>query len=202
MSGPTLISTSRSSKRRPEAARHANLGVDPGSESTGYGLIESDGSEHRVVAYGAIKTPPRRLLQPPAKYLQRPDRTARPGTGRCNCGRRGVLCANVQSALKSVARELFCSWRRSGGCALQYSPLEVKRGIVGYGRAEKAQVQAWSGSVLHMHNPDTARCCRRAGRGCMPCASHENGRRAPGETDPLARAGCRQSQDQLITIPA
>ena len=36
------------------------LGIDPGSETTGYGLIESDGSLHAAVFFGAIRTSPRR----------------------------------------------------------------------------------------------------------------------------------------------
>jgi len=32
------------------------LGIDPGSRSTGYGIIESDGSQHVAILFGAIKT--------------------------------------------------------------------------------------------------------------------------------------------------
>ncbi|MEJ2111665.1 MAG: crossover junction endodeoxyribonuclease RuvC, partial [Acidobacteriota bacterium] len=35
------------------------LGIDPGSVSTGYGIIETDGSTHRAVVFGALRTPAR-----------------------------------------------------------------------------------------------------------------------------------------------
>jgi crossover junction endodeoxyribonuclease RuvC len=129
------------------------LGVDPGSESTGYGLIESDGSEHRVVAYGAIKTPPRRpfysrLLNIYNGLTELLDREPADVVA----VEEVFYAANVQSALKlGHARGvvlLVAAQRRLP--LFEYSPLEVKRGIVGYGRAEKAQVQSMVGFVLHM----------------------------------------------------
>jgi crossover junction endodeoxyribonuclease RuvC len=129
------------------------LGVDPGSETTGYGLIESDGSDHRVVAYGAIKTPSRR------PFYQRLLNIYTGLTELLDCEPADVIAveevfhaANVQSALKlGHARGivlLVAAQRRMP--LFEYSPLEVKRGIVGYGRAEKAQVQGMVGFVLHM----------------------------------------------------
>ena len=43
------------------------FGIDPGSERTGYGCVDSDGSRHRLVACGAITTPPRAIF--PEKLL-------------------------------------------------------------------------------------------------------------------------------------
>ena len=55
------------------------FGIDPGSDRTGYGCVQTDGSRHRLLTCGAIKTPasaafPEKLLvihsQPPARMAQ------------------------------------------------------------------------------------------------------------------------------------
>lgn len=129
------------------------LGVDPGSESTGYGLIDSDGSEHRVILYGAIKTPAshpfyNRLLNIYNGLAELLDREP----ADVIAVEEVFYAANVQSALKlGHARGvvlLVAAQRRLP--LYEYSPLEIKRGIVGYGRAEKAQVQGMVAFVLHM----------------------------------------------------
>jgi crossover junction endodeoxyribonuclease RuvC len=120
------------------------FGIDPGSERTGYGCVESDGSRHRLVACGAIVTSPR--LGFPAQLLRihaqlaallaehRPD---------CVAVESVFYAANVRSALKlGHARgvALLAAVEAGYECA-EYSPAEIKRAVVGYGRAEKQQVQ-------------------------------------------------------------
>ncbi len=132
------------------------LGVDPGSEATGYGLIESDGSEHKLVTFGTIRTPARRPFQ---------DRLFNIYTGLIEILSRNsadVLAvesvfhaANVQSALKlGHARGIvLLAAAQQGIPVYEYSPLEVKRGITGYGRAEKSQVQGMVRFLLHLPEP-------------------------------------------------
>jgi crossover junction endodeoxyribonuclease RuvC len=120
------------------------LGIDPGSETTGYGLIESDGSRHSSILFGAIRTSPRRafherLLQ---IYTQLMDLLSRQEIQAVAID--GVFySANVQSALKlGHARGVALLVAAQQGLPVfEYSPLEIKRAIVGYGRAEKSQVQ-------------------------------------------------------------
>ena len=120
------------------------LGVDPGSGTTGYGLIESDGSDLRVVTYGAIRTPSRRPFHERLLkiYDGLTDLLSRERADAVSV--EGVFhAANVQSALKlGHARGIVLLTAAQRGLPVfEYSPLEVKRGIVGYGRAEKSQVQ-------------------------------------------------------------
>ena len=120
------------------------FGIDPGSERTGYGCVESDGSRHRLVVCGAIITSPRlgfpaqllRIHQQLAALLaeHRPESVAVEGV---------FYAANVRSALKlGHARgvALLAAIEAGYECA-EYSPAEIKRAVVGYGRAEKHQVQ-------------------------------------------------------------
>jgi len=120
------------------------FGIDPGSERTGYGCIESDGSRHRVVTCGAIGSPasrsfPDRLLAIHARLTEllvehRPD---------CVAIESLFHAANVRSALKlGHARGVAMLAAVEAGVAVfEYTPAEIKRAVVGYGRADKPQVQ-------------------------------------------------------------
>ena len=120
------------------------FGIDPGSERTGYGCVESDGSRHRLIACGAIVTSPR--LGFPAQLLRIHQQLAallaehRPD---CVAVESVFYAVNVQSALKlGHARgvALLAAVEAGYTCA-EYAPAEIKRAVVGYGRADKRQVQ-------------------------------------------------------------
>ena len=121
------------------------LGIDPGSESTGYGLIESDGSRHTAVLFGAIKTQAGRPFQERLLRIYRSlnDILAKESV-EAFAVEEVFHAANVQSALKlGHARGVaLLAAAQYGIPVFEYSPLEVKSAIVGYGRAEKHQVQS------------------------------------------------------------
>ena len=127
------------------------LGIDCGSERTGYGVIESDGSRHRMLAAGVIRTFPRqpfpeRLLEI-AKGLRALIRTHLPEAAAVE---EVFYSANVKTALKLAhVRGVALMAAAEAGLELaEYSPLEVKMSVVGYGRAEKCQVQVMVQSLL------------------------------------------------------
>ena len=129
------------------------LGIDCGSERTGYGIIESDGSDHRMIAAGVIRTNTkwafeRRLLVIATglrKLIQEhaPEFAAVEGV---------FYSANVKTALKlaHVRGVALLSVAEAGMELAEYSPLEVKISVVGYGRAEKSQVQMMVRSILRI----------------------------------------------------
>ena len=120
------------------------FGIDPGSDRTGYGCIETDGSRHRIVVAGAIKTAA--LASFPEKLLKihtgltalllecRPD---------CVAVESLFHAANARSALKlGHARGVAILAAVEAALPVaEYTPAEIKRAVVGYGRAEKQQVQ-------------------------------------------------------------
>jgi crossover junction endodeoxyribonuclease RuvC len=120
------------------------FGIDPGSERTGYGCVETDGSRHRIITSGAIKAPPAASF--PEKLLRihaglatllgecQPD---------CVAIENVFFASNARSALKlGHARGVAMLAAVEAGLPIvEYSPAEVKRAVVGYGRAEKHQVQ-------------------------------------------------------------
>jgi len=121
------------------------LGIDCGSESTGYGVVEPDSSGALVaVAAGAIRLSPRDRL--PAR-LARVFRDLSDVITRYRPGAVAIedvfYAANAKSALKlghvrGVAMLAAATFELP---VAEYAPLAIKSAVVGYGKADKVQVQ-------------------------------------------------------------
>jgi crossover junction endodeoxyribonuclease RuvC len=120
------------------------FGIDPGSGRTGFGCVDTDGSRHRMVTCGAVSVPadaafPERLLaihRQLAALLAgcHPD---------CVAVENLFYSTNVRSALRlGHARGVaMLAAVEAGLPVFEYTPAEIKRAVVGYGRAEKQQIQ-------------------------------------------------------------
>jgi len=120
------------------------LGIDCGTERTGWGVVDSDGRKHAVVAHGVISLSSRDPFQERLAavasamrsllVLHAPDAAAVEEV---------FYSQNVKTALKLAhVRGVVLAAIAEAGVALgEYSPLSVKASVVGYGRAEKSQVQ-------------------------------------------------------------
>ena len=132
------------------------FGIDPGSTRTGYGCIETDGSRHRLVCCGAIA--PATTAAFPDKLLTIHRRLAellaeaRPD---CVAIENVFYANNAKSALKlGHARGVAVLAAVEAGVPVaEYTPAEVKRAVVGYGRAEKHQVQHMIKLILGLAEP-------------------------------------------------
>ena len=120
------------------------MGVDPGSDTTGYGVIESDGRRYKLIEYAGIRAPSRlcfaeRLLVISKKL----EEVIRRLTPQACAVEETFYAVNVKSALKlgQVRGVVLLAAARAGVEVFEYSPLEIKSALVGYGRAEKEQVQ-------------------------------------------------------------
>ncbi|MGB2713374.1 MAG: crossover junction endodeoxyribonuclease RuvC [Vicinamibacterales bacterium] len=120
------------------------FGIDPGSERTGFGCVESSGSRHRLIACGAL-TVPARATFPEKLTVIHTGLAALLARHRPECvAVENIFYArNVRSALKlGHARGVaLLAAAEAGIPVVEYAPAEIKRAIVGYGRAEKGQVQ-------------------------------------------------------------
>jgi len=120
------------------------LGIDPGSEITGWGVIESDGRRYRLVEFGAIKASP--MLKFPARLLRicngLEDVIARHVPTECAI-EEAFLATNVKVTMKlgQVRGVAMLCAERAALEIHEYSPRLVKQTVVGYGNAEKHQVQ-------------------------------------------------------------
>jgi len=132
------------------------LGIDCGTERTGFGVIDSDGRDHRLVAAGVIRTdaaqPLSRRLAAIARGLREAIRAHNPESAAVESV---FHAANTRTALR-LAHARGVALLVAAECGLEigeYSPLEVKTSVVGYGRAAKEQVQRMVGSLLGLEAP-------------------------------------------------
>jgi crossover junction endodeoxyribonuclease RuvC len=130
------------------------LGIDPGSETTGWGVIESDGRGYRLVEYGTARAPARdrfavRLLKI-ADALEAVIERLQPNV--CSI-EEAFFAVNVKTALKlgQVRGVVLLVAERAGLEINEYSPRLVKQTIVGYGAAEKHQVQEMVRLLLRLN---------------------------------------------------
>lgn len=127
------------------------LGIDCGSERTGYGVIDSDGRRHQLVAAGVIRTNPRDSFDRRLLLIARGLRDVVSKTTPEFAAVEEVFHAkNTQSALKLAhVRGIALLTVAEAGIAVgEYSALEIKSSVVGFGRAEKHQVQLMVKSLL------------------------------------------------------
>ena len=138
------------------------LGIDPGLGTMGWGVIETDGVKHRLVQYGAILTQPGQPLPQRLRAIFK-----------------GVNQLMETFAPEDVAfEELFFSKNITTGMAVsaargvalvavaektdnlfEYTPMQIKQAITGYGKADKHQIQMMVRLILGMDEtprPDDA----------------------------------------------
>jgi crossover junction endodeoxyribonuclease RuvC len=148
--------TKRKSRRSSDREPMRVLGIDCGTEKTGYGVVDSDGRFHRMVAAGCIRSSVRDPLEKRLRLIAR-DLRGLMAEYRPDCAAvEGVFFAvNAGSALKlSHVRGVALLLIAEADMALgEYSPLEVKMSVAGYGRAEKSQVQRMVASILRLDAP-------------------------------------------------
>ncbi|HYG79877.1 MAG TPA: crossover junction endodeoxyribonuclease RuvC [Pyrinomonadaceae bacterium] len=120
------------------------LGIDPGSETTGWGVVEGEARRYRLVEYGTIKAAPSERF--PARLLKISDGIeaviAKHRPDACSV-EEAFYATNVKVALKlgQVRGVLLLAAERARLEIHEYSPRLVKQTVVGYGNAEKHQVQ-------------------------------------------------------------
>ena len=171
------------------------FGIDPGSERTGYGCLETDGSRPRVVLSGAICTPalspfPIKLLTIHAR-LSKLLEACRPD---CVAIEDLFYAMNARSALKlGHARGVaMLAAVEAGLSVVEYTPAEVKRAMVGYGRAEKHQVQQMVKLILGLDTPPSPNDAADA-LAVAICHLHTTGGR------PVAAADAPRTRAKAVT---
>jgi crossover junction endodeoxyribonuclease RuvC len=131
------------------------LGIDCGTERTGYGFIESDGRRHVLVDAGVIRTKASESLDLRLVFIARELRRVLAAHSPEAVAVEEVFHAvNAKSALKlaHVRGVALLLAAEAGLPVSEYSPLSVKMSVTGYGRAEKQQVQMMVQSLLVNHS--------------------------------------------------
>ncbi|MBK7893774.1 MAG: crossover junction endodeoxyribonuclease RuvC [Anaerolineaceae bacterium] len=138
------------------------LGLDPGTATTGYGIVDVEDGEFTAVTYGVISTPanmpmPQRLQQIHQELQQLIDEFQPDSVGieEVFFGR------NVTTAITvGQARGVLLLTVANAGLPIgEYSPPKIKDAVTGYGKADKAQVQMMVRNLLDLEEtprPDDA----------------------------------------------
>jgi crossover junction endodeoxyribonuclease RuvC len=138
------------------------LGIDPGTAITGFGLIEVSNGRAKLVDAGVIRTPAKQEL--PTRlftiYHELSELIAEFQPS-CISVERIYFAANVKTAISvSHARGIVLLLAEINNLRIaEYTPLEVKQAITGYGRADKKQMQSMVARLLSLNSipkPDDA----------------------------------------------
>src|SRR5688500_11319163 len=129
------------------------LGIDPGSETLGWGVVDGSGSKYALVGFGTVRSDPRqqfsrRLLNiyngiAEIMATHSPDVLSVEDT---------FYAVNVGVALKlgQVRGTMLLLAEQRGIVIAEYAPRLIKQTVVGYGNAEKQQVQEMVRILLKM----------------------------------------------------
>jgi len=152
------------------------LGIDPGSRATGYGLVLCEGNRLHHIDNGVIRPPEKADLATRLLYIQQGlaaviDRY----TPECAAVEQVFVAHNVQSALKlGQARGVaLLSAAQAGLEVAEYTPMQVKSAVVGYGRAAKGQVQQMVKALLNL--PEIAQEDASDALAVAICHAHSGG---------------------------
>ena len=132
------------------------LGIDPGFAIVGWSVIESERGNIRPIAFGAITTPAHTDIEARLLMIERdltdiiekykPDEMAIEEL---------FFNTNITTAIAVAEARgvIICQAHKLGVKINEYTPLQVKQAVVGYGRAEKKQVIAMVTSLLKLDKP-------------------------------------------------
>ena len=131
------------------------LGIDPGYATIGYGIIEYDNFRFKTVAYGAITTSPDKLFSDRLCDIYSDMQTLinnyKPD---CLSIEKLYFNTNTTTAIDVAQARgvILLSARKSNVDIFEYTPLQVKQSITGYGRAEKHQVMEMVKTLLQLNS--------------------------------------------------
>ena len=129
------------------------LGIDPSSQATGFGVIEYDEVSSVVLDFGTIKPSGRLpLFQKLGEIKSRLDKLMDAYAPEEVAVENPFYAQNIKTAITlGQVRGAVLVAVASHGCALyEYSPLEIKKAVTGYGQAEKSQVNTMIRALLHL----------------------------------------------------
>ncbi len=138
------------------------LGIDPGVAIVGFGLIESERGSMKMLQYGAVTTPAGLPLATRLVQIEddvralidqlRPDEIAIEELFFSKNITTGIAVAHARGVV-------LCTAERQGVPIFEYTPMQVKQAVVGYGLAEKKQVMDMTRRLLKLKGipkPDDA----------------------------------------------
>ena len=133
------------------------IGLDPSSQSTGFGIIEFSNDLYKVLEFGTIKPQRRQLFHEKLNTIKlaieglidrhKPEEVAIENP---------FYAQNIKTAitLGQVRGAVLVAIAGRGVALFEYSPLEIKKAVTGYGQADKNQVKVMVKALLNLDEAD------------------------------------------------
>ena len=148
------------------------LGIDPGLNRTGYGVVEANGSKLAFVAAGVIRVPAGDLHERLGTILRALAEVIRDTQPHVATVEKVFVNVNPQSTLLlgQARGAAICAAVTEGLVVHEYAALRIKQAVVGFGRADKRQVQSDGATSAVARRGTDERCGRCTGMRDLPCA--------------------------------
>lgn len=132
------------------------LGIDPGFATVGWAVIDSDRGNLYPVAFGAITTPAHTNFESRLSMIKKDLETVIDKYSPTEMAIEELFFnTNITTgiAVAEARGVILCTAYEKGLKISEYTPLQVKQAVVGYGKAEKRQVIAMVTSILKLKSP-------------------------------------------------
>lgn len=129
------------------------LGIDPGTATVGWGVLEVNGSTMAAIAYGHISTSPALPLSERIAEISRDLREIAKRYTPSEASVEKIFFFKNQKTVIAVSQArgaILLTLQTLGIRLSEYTPLQVKQSLTGYGRAEKKQMQIMIKSILKL----------------------------------------------------
>ena len=148
------------------------LGIDPGLNRTGYGVVEAAGPRLSFVAAGVIKVPAGDLHQRLGTILRSLADVIRETQPHVATIEKVFVNVNPQSTLLlgQARGAAICAAVAEGLVVHEYAALRIKQAVVGFGRADKRQVQSMVQRLLELDRAPTSDAADALA--CAICHAH------------------------------
>src|SRR5271167_2853929 len=142
----------------PSGATVRVLGIDPGSQCTGFGILDATGPRLTYVASGVIRTPHGEFAARLCEIFRCVRTIVAQYQPQEIAIERVFVNRNPDSALKlgQARGAAICGTVESNADVFEYATRQIKLAVVGSGGAEKAQVQLMMRSILRLDGPVAA----------------------------------------------
>jgi len=129
------------------------LGIDPGFAIVGYGVIDYTGNRFTTISYGTIRTPASTPFEERLVTIyDELDAVIKKHTPQAVAVEELFFNSNQKTAInvgQSRGAIILCAMK-NGLSVHEYTPLQVKQAVVGYGRADKKQVEQMTKLILNL----------------------------------------------------
>ena len=174
------------------------LGIDPGLRTTGFGVIQKQGTKLRYIASGTIKSGEGELPERLKVILDGVSEIAAFYKPDCAAIEKVFVNVNPQSTLLlgQARGAAICALVTNALSVAEYSPTQLKQAVVGTGRATKAQVQDMVSRLLAL--PGLPGTDAADALGVAICHAHSHATLSVVQTGHPALSGLRMKRGRLV----